>query len=168
MPERFVRSEITQRIINYLHPHDKGTLINYQELSRAIEAPIRSTDPKLRSAMEILRKEFNQIWSCVRPKIGVRRYRDPEIVERIDGFHMKGAKRKIKRGDKNADVVEIKQLDPSQLRHFASNAIQRELVLEALSRQTYRKIERVSRGTSNDLPTFSAVEWAINLTRKNK
>ena len=67
MPKPFVRSEITQRIINYLHPHDKGTLVNYIELSR-VEAPIHSTDPKLRSAVEILRKEFNQIWACVRRK----------------------------------------------------------------------------------------------------
>jgi len=42
------------------------------------------------------------------------------------------------------------------------------LASQSLSRATRNKLAKVARGTSNDLPSFNALEWMIPLTRPRK
>jgi hypothetical protein len=93
---------------------------------------------------------------------------DAEIAERLPNWWLNGARNKLKRGGKQADVVEMRELDIDEQARFAVDCIQKELSLEALSKATRKKMEKVARGTSNDLPSFTAVEWAISLTAKPK
>lgn len=160
----FARSEVTDRLIRYLGQMDKGALVSYDELSNAAGSEISSRSSKLISARAILQREFNAVWGCVKPGVGLWRLNDPEIAERQRSWYLLGARNKLKAGSNQADVVEIEALDITQQARFATDSIIRELAREALSKATQRKIERVSRGTSNDLPSFSAVEWMISLS----
>ena len=76
---------------------------------------------------------------------------------------------KLSEGAKQADVVDLDQLTLTEQARFATDAIIRELARDALSKATERRIEKVARGTSNDLPSFNAIEWMITLSpRRNR
>jgi len=166
MPNAFARSEVTDRLIRYLSQMDKGAHVTYAELSNASGILVTSRTAKLISARAILEREHNAVWCCVKPGVGLWRLTDPEIAERQRTWYLRGARNKLKAGASQADVVEIDALDITQQARFATDSIIRELAREALSKATQRRIERVSRGTSNDLPAFSAVEWMISLSPK--
>jgi len=161
---RFQVSELTQRIVNCLRLHDKNTLLTYVELSSMIGVDITPSNGKLSHARTILQRDHAQVWICIRPRAGIKRLNDAEIAERLPGWFLNGARRKLHRGGKQADVVELGQLNIDQQSRFAVDSIQRQLASEALSRSTRRRMERAARGTSNDLPSFTAVEWAISLS----
>jgi hypothetical protein len=164
----FERSDETTAIINYLRLFDKGTVVPYPDLSRLIDKKVVARFPKLTVARNILQRDFNQVWTCVRPGVGVQRLTDMEIAERLPRFWLTGARNKLTRGGNQAEVVEIGELDLDQQARFSVDSIQRELAFDALSKAMRRKMERVARGTSNDLPAFTAIEWAINLSPKNR
>lgn len=168
MRKLFELSEETARIVSYLRVQGKDTMIGYGELSEQCGVLLRSNHPKLIYARLMLERDHNQVWVCVRPGIGVRRLNDVEIAERLPGFWLNGARSKLTRGGKQADVVEMTALDIDQQTRFSVDCIQRELATESLSKATRRRMERVARGTSNDLPAFTAVEWAISLSPKRK
>ncbi|HSR77586.1 MAG TPA: hypothetical protein VLN57_13455 [Xanthobacteraceae bacterium] len=165
----FQRSELTSSLIRYLAEFEKGTRIAYKELSKAVSAPITSRTHALIGARKILERDFNAVWGCVQPRIGIFRLNDPEIAARQTTWYLLGARNKLRSGAKQADVVEIELLDIGQQAKFATDSIIRELARDALGKATQRRIEKVARGTSNDLPTFSAVEWMITLSpRRSK
>lgn len=165
----FQRSELTDRLVRYLVQFDKGTRLSYEELSQAVDAVIASTTPSLRRTLLILERDHNAVWVCVRPKIGVTRLTDPQIAMRQSNWYLLGARNKLSNGAKQADVVDIDALDIGQQAKFATDSIIRELARDAISRATQRRIEKVSRGSSNDLPSFNAVEWMITLSpRRSK
>jgi len=160
----FKRSEETKRIVNYLREHDKGTRCTYAELTRVAETKITARSGKLIHARHILVRDHNAVWICVAPGIGVRRLNDVEIAERLQPWWMRGARNKLKRAGKEIEIVDQKALDIDQLSRFGVDCIQRELALNSLSRATRNRMEKVARGTSNDLPAFNIIEWAINLS----
>jgi hypothetical protein len=168
MPSPFERSEETAALVRFLQSHEKGARITYGELSQQMGRSIRPNDSKLIYARQILTKQHNAVWVCVRPAVGLHRLTDAEIAERLPAWWLKGARSKLRRGGDETDVVEIAQLDIDQQARFAVNSIQSELAREALSRATKKKMEKVARGTSNDLPSFTAVEWAITLSPRRK
>jgi hypothetical protein len=163
----FERSKETEQLINYLRLNDKGALVTYTDLSTLIGDKVDARYAKLISARKLLQRDHNQVWVCVQPRVGVQRLTDLEIAERLPKFWLMGARSKLKRGGTQAEVVELRQLDADQQTRFGVDCIQRELAFDALSRATRRKMERVARGTSNDLPAFTAIEWAISLSPKN-
>jgi hypothetical protein len=160
----FERSEVTDRLIRYLAQHDKGTLISYAELTQIAGTPIDASTPKLVSARKVLQSTHAQVWGCVRPGVGLYRLNDWEIAERQNQWWLPGARNKLANGSRQAKTVELRHLDITQQARFAVDSVVRELGREALSRRMHRRVERVARGTSNDLPTFSAVEWMISLS----
>lgn len=162
----FETSELTKALVRYLSSHDKGTRLTYSELSNLVGEPIHSRSPNLVSARKILQRDYNAVWGCVIPKIGVFRLTDAEIADRQSTWYLAGARNKLRAGADQADVVEIEELDIGEQSRFATSAIIREIAREALSKATQRRIERAARGTSNDLPVFSAVEWMISLSPK--
>lgn len=164
--ERFQRSELTQQIVRCLASFDKGTRVTYPELTGLVGHPVDSRNQNLISARRILEREHNAVWNCVVPKIGIFRLTDAEIAARQGTWYLLGARNKLKAGAAQADVVEIEELDIGQQAKFATHSIIREIAREALSKATQRRIEKAARGTSNDLPTFSAVEWMISLSPK--
>jgi len=168
MAKPFERSEQTTRMINYLRPFDKGTLVTYDELSEVAGVIITSESSELRTMRQTLERIHKAIWCCEKPRIGLRRLKDAEIAERHSQFYMNGARNKLKRGGSQADVVDYKQLDIDEQAKFATDSIQREIASEALSKATRRKMEKVARGTSQDLPAFNVVEWAISLSPRRK
>lgn len=168
MPGQFKLSDETARLVQYLRSLDKGTLVQYLELTRLIGMKIDARNARLIYARKILQRDYNAVWICVRPAVGVRRLTDAEIAERLPEWWLNGARNKLKRGGDQADVVELRELDVDQQARFAVDSIQRELAFDALSKATRKKMERVARGTSNDLPSFTAVEWAISLSPKAK
>jgi hypothetical protein len=91
---------------------------------------------------------------------------DAEIAARQHTWYLPGARKKLAAGARQADVVELSQLSVDQQARFATDSIIRELASEALNRRTQRRVEKAARGTSNDLPAFSAVEWMISLSPK--
>lgn len=160
----FERSAQTEQIIAYLRALEKGAEVAYRELSKIIGVKIEARTAKLTSARRILRRDHNQVWTCVRPGIGLRRLDDLQIAERLGGWWIKGATSKLRNGGRDSDVVDLKALDIDQQTAFSVDVIRCELAQDALSKATKRKMERVARGTSNDLPAFTAVEWAISLS----
>jgi hypothetical protein len=166
MTAAFVLSDQTSRLVSYLKVLDKGTLVPYSDLSALIASQVSAHFHKLIYAQKILQRDHNAVWVAVRPGVGIRRLNDAEIAERLPGFWLNGARSKLSRGGKQADVVDLYKLDIDQQARFSVDSIQRELALDALSKATRRKMERVARGTSNDLPSFTAVEWAISLSPK--
>lgn len=160
----FERSTTTDDLIRYLEPHEKGTSIGYDELTRIAGVEVTARTSYLITARKILERDHAQVWVCIPPGVCVYRLKDPEIVERQRMWFLAGARNKLAAGARQADVVELEQLDLSQQARFATGSIIREIAREALARATLRKVEKVARGTSNDLPAFNAVEWMISLS----
>ena len=157
----FEMKERTRKLVAYLRDVEKGTDITYRELTRHIGEPV---DAKLcNGARVILLRDFAAVFAAI-PKIGLRRLTDLETAELLPSFYLKGARNKLKRGGARAEVVDIRHLDVDQQVRFSVNCIQRELAMESLSKTTRKKMEKVARGTSNDLPAFTAIEWAISLS----
>jgi hypothetical protein len=164
MRKPFEQSDETQALVAYLRALEKGTQVSYAELSKHVGIPLAAQSTSY--VRFILLRDHNAVWTCVRPNIGLRRLTDAEIAERLPSFWLNGARNKLTRGGAQADVVESRQLDIDQQTRFAVDCIQRELAFESLSKSMRRKMEKVARGTSNDLPSFTAVEWAISLSPK--
>jgi hypothetical protein len=162
--KRFERTEVTDKLVKYLQPHDKGSRLIYKELSELVGQTINSHSTHLTSARKILERDHNAVWVCVTPKVGIRRLNDAEIAERLRIWWMRGARKKLSRGGDQVDVVEMNKLDIEQQSRFSVDCIQRELAFESLSKATRQRMEKVARGTSNDLPSFNILEWAISLT----
>src|SRR5262249_53419403 len=130
----------------------------------AVSASIHSRHNRLISARHALEREHNQVWICVMPHVGVVRLTDPEIADRQRTWWLRGARGKLNRGANQAETVELDQLNVDQQARFAVDSIIREIARDSLSRATKRQVDRVARGTSNDLPAFNALEWAIALS----
>src|SRR5215469_9843608 len=162
----FQRSETTSNLVSYLKMHDKGTHISYAELTERAGTRITSRTSYLTTARRVLEREHAQVWTCVLPGIGIVRLNDAEIAERQRRWFLFGARNKLAAGARQADVVELDRLDIAQQAQVATTSIIREIARDALSRPTQQRLEKVARGTSNDLPTFTAVEWMISLSPK--
>lgn len=168
MKQPFQLSETTASLVRFLAAMPKGEQIDYPKLSETAGVPISSRSATLISARRLLERDHNQVWICVQPRIAIRRLNDAEIADRLPRWWLRGARSKLKRGGEQADVVELAALDIDQQARFAIDSIQRELAFNSLSKATRARMERVARGNSNDLPAFTAVEWAIALTRPRK
>lgn len=164
MKRLFKLSEETARIERFLSILNKGDEVTYDKLSEVAGVSISSRSGKLTSARKRLETHHNQIWICVQPHVGLRRLNDAEIAERLPRWWLKGARAKLKRGGEQAEVVNTHQLDIDQQARFSIDSIQRQLAIESLSKATRNRMERVARGSSNDLPSFNVLEWAISLT----
>jgi len=167
MEQRFTRSELTKQLVRYLAQHDKGTVIDYAELSQIAGEKVTVNHSKLVYARKLLIKEHNQVWAAI-PKLGLRRLDDVGIAKKLGEWHLPTARNKLKRGGKEARFVDTKQLSADEQTHFAVDCLQQELASQSLSRTTRNKLAKVARGTSNDLPSFNALEWMIPLTRPRK
>jgi hypothetical protein len=161
---RFSRSELTGSLIRFLSQHDKGDRVGYEELSRIAGIKIHSTQANLIYARRILEQDHNAVWGCIQPHIGLLRLNDAQIADRQRSWFLKGARNKLSRGAREAEVVEIAELDIDRQARFATDSIIRELARDALSKATQQRISKVARGSSNDLPSFNAVEWMISLS----
>jgi hypothetical protein len=162
----FERSPMTQKIVRYLSAHEKQTLVPYRELAEHVGEPVSSRTSKLRTAIRILEKDSAQVWKCIAPNVGVYRFNDAELAKRLDTWWLRGSRRKLVRGGQQADIVETTALDADQLTAFSVDCIQRELAFQSLSRATRNRLAKTARGTSNDLPSFNILEWAVSLTRR--
>jgi hypothetical protein len=164
----FERSELTNRIVNYMKMHDKGANVSYRDISNGVGHKVKEDTPRLISARRVLEREHQQVWVAIRPRVGLHRLTDIEIAERLRRWWLPGAKRKLQRGGQQGKVVETGNLDIDEQARFGVDSLQRELALQTLSRSSWNRLEKVARGTSNDLPQFNILEWAINLMPKNK
>jgi hypothetical protein len=160
----FERSTTTDDLIRYLAPHDKGTSIGYDELTKVAGIEVTARTGYLISARKVLERDHAQVWVCIAPGLCLYRLNDAEIVDRQRMWFLAGARNKLAAGARQADVVELDHLDLQQQARFATGSIIREIAREALARATLRRVEKVARGSSNDLPAFNAVEWMISLS----
>jgi hypothetical protein len=167
-PQKFERSELTSRIVSYMRMYDKGSNVSYREISDGVGQKVRENTPQLISARRVLERENQQVWVAIRPRVGLHRLTDVEIAERLRRWWLPGAKRKLQRGGRQGKVVEISKLNIDEQAQFGVDSLQRELALQTLTRATWNRLEKVARGTSNDLPQFNILEWAINLMPRNK
>jgi len=162
----FERSETTASLVRYLAQHDKGARVTYPELSDIAGITVSARTTNLTSARKILERDHAQVWICVTPGVCLYRLNDPEIADRQRNWFLFSARNKLAAGARQADVIELEHLNIQQQARFATDSIIREIARDALARSMARKIEKVARGTSNDLPSFSAVEWMISLSPK--
>jgi hypothetical protein len=162
---KFQRSETTDRLIRFLRSHEKKTLLPYRELSEQAGEKITSRSAKLRTAINVLEKNDAQVWRLIGPHVGAYRLDDAEIALRLRSWWLRGARRKLIRGGDQSEVVITAELDTDQQSGFAVDCIQRELAFQSLSRATRNKLAKTARGTSNDLPSFNILEWAVSLSR---
>jgi hypothetical protein len=160
----FELSEITSALVRFLAEHPKGTRLDYADLTAIAGIQITPHNGRLTYARRILERDKAQVWACVAPGIGVYRLTDLEIAERQRRWYLAGARNKLNAGARQARVVELDQLDLNQQARFATDGIIREIASDALARATQRRIEKVARGSSNDLPAFNAIEWMISLS----
>lgn len=165
-PKPFQLSDETAQLVRYLQSLDKGTVATYADLSKMVGIKLHSGHHKLTYARFILKRDHNAVWTCIKPRVGIKRLNDLEMAERLAAWWLTGARNKLDRGGVEADIVDYKGLDIDQQARFGVDCIQRELAFEALSKATRKRMERAARGTSNDLPSFTAVEWAISLSPK--
>ncbi len=162
----FQLSEITSKLVNYLKVLDKGQLIPYRELTKAVGEPMAATNPHLGYARKILLRDHNQIWQAIRPKIGIQRLTDAEMAASLPEVRLSRARNQLKRGGNEAEAVDTGELDKEQATRFGVDSVQRQLAFESLSKASRRKLEKVARGSSNDLPSFNIIEWAFPLMTK--
>jgi len=160
----FERSEITSALVRYLSQHPKGTRLEYATLTNTTGTEINARSGPLTYARRILERDNAQVWACVAPGLGVYRLTDPEIVERQRKWYLAGARNKLRASARQATVVELDHLNVAQQARFATDGIIREIARDALARATQRRIEKVARGSGNDLPSFNAIEWMISLS----
>src|SRR5215831_2765629 len=94
MPKQdlFKLSDETAAIVRYLRPMEKGTSVSYSELSRHVGVRLSARSPKVIYARFMLTRDANQVWTCVRPNVGLRRLNDAEIAERLPKFFLGGAR----------------------------------------------------------------------------
>lgn len=159
----FQRSELTDNLVRYMGSHDEGTVIPYQELSSFSGTPISSTSSHLQSAKKILLSDRGQCWWAVR-NIGVKRLTPAEAAEKLGTAHLPSARRKLAHGDTVAKNVDVQRLDQDDYQRFQANSTQIAIGIVALSRKLNRGMEKVVRGTSNDMPAFNAADWRIILS----
>jgi hypothetical protein len=164
----FRRSELTDSIVRYLREQPKETRVSYDELSRMTNATIDSRAAALIYARKILERDHNQVWTCVRPGIGIVRANDTQIANRLRDWWLAGARRKVVRGGRQSEVVDRNLLNIAEQARFASDCIWQEFAEQSLSKPTRDRLEKVARGTGNDLPAFNAVEWAITLSPRRR
>jgi hypothetical protein len=164
----FKRSAATEALVRYLAAFEMGTQLSYAELTNAAGEEITPRSGKLRSATHILMASHGQVWVLVPPQIGVRRLNDSEIAARFASLHMNGARHKLKHGTTLAEQVDARQLGKNEQVKFSVDCIQRELGLQALSKSARRDLERIARGSSNELPKFNILEWAVSLSAPRK
>src|SRR4029077_7273901 len=167
MPKVFKRSPLTDRLVKYLSSFEKGTQIGYDELSRVVGQTVTSRSTNLNYAKKLLQKEHAQVWVAVRNE-GIKRCTDRDMAERQPNWFIRGAGRKLKRSGKEARVVDLKQLPLDEQSKFGVHCLQQQLAGQALSRQAHTRLAKVARGTSNDLPQFNILEWALPLGPLNK
>lgn len=164
----FTRSAATDALVRYLAAFEHGTQLTYTELSSAAGEDITPRSGKLQSVFRILLESHAQVWVLVPPQVGVKRLGHSEIAARDASLHINGARSKLRRGGKIAAQVDAQQLDKDGQVKFSVNCFVRELALQTLSTKTRNRAERVVRGTSNDLPKFDLVEWAVSLSPRQK
>jgi alkylated DNA nucleotide flippase Atl1 len=160
----FKRSEETNRIVGFLRMLDKGAEITYREISEHVGAPLSSRTAKLIYARVILQRDHNAVWICVRPNVGLRRLNDVEIADRLRPWWLKRARNGLRRAGDEVEVVDTSALNLDQMARFGVDCVQRELAFNSLSIATRNRMEKVARGTSNDLPSFNILEWAISFS----
>jgi hypothetical protein len=160
----FKRSEETTRIVNYLRLHDKNAEVTYKELSEQVGIKVTSRTAKLIYARVILQRDHNAVWVCVRPNVGLKRLNDVEIAERLRPWWLKRARNGLRRAGNEVEVVDTGALNLDQMAKFGVDCVQRELAYNSLSIATRNRMEKVARGTSNDLPAFNILEWAISFS----
>jgi len=165
---KFELSQRTTSLINCLKVLEKGAELTYPELSRQVGFAVTSTLSNLTYARKALVRDHNSVWVPIRPRIGIRRLSDVEIAERHPGWWLRGSKNKLKNGTKEADVVDMALLSIDEQCKFSVSVIQNNMAQETLNKKTTNRLEKVARGSSNDLPAFTAVEWAISLSPKKK
>jgi hypothetical protein len=164
----FERSAITDRLAQFLRAHDKGQSLSYKEISTATDCKVGPNSHHLRYARYILKRDHAQVWVAVKPGIGIERLTDQKIADRLPSWWLNGARRKLDRGGDESAIVEINNLTIDGQARFSVNSIQQQLALQSLSKPTWRHLEKVARGTSNDLPSFNILEWAFSLTPRRK
>jgi hypothetical protein len=167
MPKVFKRSPLTERLVKYLSSFEKGTQISYDELTRVTGQTINSRTANLAYARRLLENEHLQVWVAVRNE-GIKRCTDKEIAERLPNWHLRTAGRKLKRGGNQSRVVDLKQLAIDEQNLFGVHCLQQQLASQALSKQTHNRLAKASRGTSNDLPQYNILEWALPLTPRKR
>jgi|GEM_PF-3046250 len=167
MVKKFERSPLTERLVKYLSGFDKGAKIDYAELSRITGEKINSRTANLAYARKLLQDEHKHVWVAIKNE-GIKRLNDREIAERLPTWHLRGARRKLTRGGDQAETVDLKQLDINEQAKFGVNVLQQQLASNALSRASHNKLAKASRGTSNDLPSFNILEWALPLSAPRK
>jgi hypothetical protein len=64
--------------------------------------------------------------------------------------------------------VDIQRLSSDEQNRLAIGGIQAELALQSLSKATAQRLTKVAKGSSNDLPAFNMLEWAITLMPKRR
>lgn len=164
MSPAFVRSELTEALVRFMRSHEMGELLTYKQLSKGVGVPIEPHNGCLEYARRVLEQEHNQVWIAERPRVGLRRLKDIEIADRLPRFHLKGARLKVNRGLGQSSIVDAAKLDIEEQHRFAVSSLHGQLVADALSKATARRIDKVARGSNaNDLPRFSAMEWAVSL-----
>ena len=168
----FKRSETTARLVDYLKALTKGQHATFQELTKLVGEAMSINNAKLRSAARILLSEHAQVWVPYKPNdgkaVGLYRLNDQEIVRHHSNWYLGGAKRRLHRANETSGVVDLKQLSMAEQAQFSISCIQQELASQSLSKATRNRLEKVSMGNSNDMPSFNAVEWAISLMPKPK
>ena len=168
MTEQFERSPLTDQLVRFLAQHEKGTEVSYKELSSQVGQRIGPLNGKLIYARHILERDHAQVWVAIKPGIAIRRLTDLEIAERLPNWHLSGARRKLKRGGNESRIVEYTALSIDEQARFSVNSIQQQLALQSLSKPTWNRLQKVARGSSNDLPSFNIAEWAFSLIPRRK
>ena len=166
---RFERSELTKSLVRYLAEDEKGARVPHVELSQAVGAAINSRHACL------IRPAASSNGTQIRSGVAFRRCR--RLAAERPGDRAASTRlvfvpcpQSTERGRVAGRCsVHLDHLNVDEQSRFAVSSIIREVAREALSKAVHRRVEKVARGTSNDLPSFNAVEWMISLSpRRSK
>lgn len=156
----FQLSADSKALIDVLSSARVGELVPYATLNRAIGRDVRQFRGAINTALSILEKEHQRVFSCV-PTEGYKRLSDKEIIGTADGYTQK-IRRAAKRSARKLACVKFDDLPPEQqLAHNARMTVMA-MVSETTSLAAVKRVEAAVSDSNAALPAAKAAVAALS------
>lgn len=156
----FQLSADSKALIDVLSSARVGELVPYATLNRAIGRDVRQFRGAIHTALSVLEKEHQRVFSCV-PTEGYKRLSDKEIIGTADGYTQK-IRRAAKRSARKLACVKFDDLPPEQqLAHNARMTVMA-MVSETTSRAAVKRVEAAVSDSNAALPAAKAAVAALS------
>lgn len=168
----FQLSSDSKALIEVLSSAAVGDLISYGSLNKAIGRDVRKFRGSLHSAISVLERQSQRVFSCI-PTEGYKRLSDKEIISSAD-FATRKIRRAARRSARKLACVKFDDLPADQkLAHNARMTIMA-LVTETTGSSAVKRIELAVADSNAALPAAKAAiaafggAWRVTVTQVNE